>query len=133
MDTSPLEHSGPPPTHSPPPTPIFRGTQGIDWVDFFVAKPDTNRIKVYSDTLRTFQSGNQSGRYFKSQKWYPMNENLVYGNDERGETEDPVIYSTAGRQGMGDYYIMDFFDCTTFASADTLFFQPEATLYWHEK
>lgn len=112
---------------------VFRGTQGIDWVDFFVAKVDTNRVKVYSDTLRTFSSGNQAGKYFKDKKWYPMNENLVYNNDERGEGETATTASTTGRAGMGDYYIMDLFDCTTLAAADTLFFQPEATLYWHEK
>lgn len=112
---------------------IFRGQQGQDWSDFFTAKPDTNRIKVYSDTVRTLNSGNQQGRFFKHKRWYPMNENLVYNNDERGEDENLDAYSTFGRGGMGDYYIMDFIDCATFNASDLLNMSAEATLYWHEK
>lgn len=112
---------------------LFRGAQGVDWQDVFVAKPDTNLVKVHYDRLRTLSSGNNVGRFFRDSRWYPMNQNLMYQNDEQGETESNEYFSTYGRAGMGDYYIVDYFDCSTLAASDTLSFQPEATLYWHEK
>jgi len=112
---------------------IFKGAQNVDWQDVFVAKPDTNRIKVYYDSLRTLSSGNAQGRFFRSRHWYPMNQNLMYGNDENGENETGGDLSTLGRAGMGDYYVLDFFDASTLNATDTLAFQPEATLYWHER
>lgn len=112
---------------------IFRGTQGVDWQDVFVAKVDTNNIKVCYDRLRTLSSGNQVGKFFRDKRWYPMNKTLVYQNDEAGEGESNEFFSTNGRAGMGDYYIVDYIDCATLNSADTLKFQPEATLYWHER
>lgn len=112
---------------------IFKGAQNVDWQDVFVAKLDTNRVKVYYDKLRTLSSGNSNGKFFRSKHWFPMNQNLLYANDENGETETGDTHSTLGRAGMGDFYVLDFFDCTTLSSSDTLQFQPEATFYWHEK
>ncbi len=112
---------------------IFKGQQGVDWQDVFVAKLDTNNIKVCYDRLRTLSSGNQNGKFFRDNRWYPMNKTLVYQNDEQGEAESNEAFSTTGRAGMGDYYIVDYFDSASLTSSDVLNFQPEATLYWHER
>lgn len=112
---------------------LFRGQQGVDWQDVFVAKLDTNNITVKYDHLKTLSSGNQNGKFFRHKQWMPMNKNLTYANDENGENETLASYSTFGKQGMGDYYIVDYFDSASLLSTDTLSFQPEATFYWHEK
>lgn len=112
---------------------VFKGTFNQDWNDVFTANLDTNRISVKYDKVRILASGNQSGKYFDTKLWHPMNHNLQYSNDENGEGESGDNHSTVGRAGMGDYYIMDFFASAAGDSADRLFFGPEATLYWHER
>lgn len=116
---------------------LFRGTAAVDWQDAWVAKVDTQRVTVHYDKLMTLGSGNNLGRFHRFKHWYPMNKNLVYNNDENGEGETINNYSTYGKPGMGDYYIVDFFDgIRTTPSGepeDQLLFQPQATLYWHEK
>ena len=62
-----------------------------------------------------------------------MNKNMVYANDENGEGETLDVISTASKHGMGDYYVVDFFNANGGTASDLLDFNPEATLYWHEK
>lgn len=113
---------------------IFRGAQNVDWFDVFTAKLDTNVITVKYDRTRVLASGNNTGKMFQSTLWHPMNQNLVYFNDENGPTEDAATFSAPGKAGMGDYYVVDFFDCRfNTSTTTTLTFSPEATLYWHEK
>ncbi len=113
---------------------IFRGVQGIDWNDTMTAKLDSTRVTVRYDVTRTINSGNATGVLRTYKMWHPMNKNLVYGNDESGDSETQDIHSTLGKAGMGDFYVLDFFQAAQFAqSGDTLLFNPEATLYWHEK
>ena len=117
---------------------LFKGTESVDWYDPFTAKVDTQRVRIHYDKMRILSSGNSTGRYFKSKHWYPMNQNLQYANDENGESEDGSIFCSESRVGMGNYYVVDFFDCidnTTGSSGanSNLRFGPEATLYWHER
>lgn len=111
---------------------LFKGTQGVDWDSVSTAKTDSTNFKIWYDKTRVINSG--SGGVMRDYKiWHPMNKNLVYDDDEQGEDESPARYSTIGRPGMGDYYIMDFFIPNVIATAHTLTFGTEATLYWHEK
>lgn len=114
-------------------TSLFRGTQGIDWVTALTAKVDTQRVTIKSDTTRILSSGNDSGKFFRFNHWYPMNSNLMYSNDEVGEATSGDAFSTTGKAGMGDYYIVDFFQSIGASTTDNLRFEPQATLYWHEK
>lgn len=113
---------------------MFDGYQGSDWLDVFSAKLDTQRISVKYDKQRIIQSGNDNGVIRMYKDWFPMNKNISYADDERGAGEDTNFLSATSKEGMGDYYVMDFLQCGDGAtSADVLTFQPEATLYWHEK
>lgn len=113
---------------------IFQGTEGSDWNNILNAKTDSTRIKVWSDTQIPLHTGNQSG-YFKSHKrWYPMNKNLVYDDDENGAAELSSYTSTTAKPGMGDYYIIDIVvPGLGAAGTDLISFDSQATLYWHEK
>lgn len=113
---------------------LFEGAAQIDWFDVMTAKTSSTRVKVMYDKTITINSGVE-GVMRDYKHWYPMNKNLTYDDDENGPNSIVTPgYSTLGRQGMGDYYVIDFFRANTTASdQDTMTFSPEATLYWHEK
>lgn len=113
---------------------VFKGTQSIDWSSYFTAKLDTERIRVMSDQTHTMQSGNDSGFMRNFKLWHPMNKNLTYEGEENGGQYQSSPYSVDTKIGLGDYYIVDIISAGTGAtSADRMSFDPEATLYWHEK
>lgn len=113
---------------------IFQGEQGKDWNNVLNAKTDSTRIRTWSDTQVPLHTGNQSG-YFKTHKrWYPMDKNLVYADDESGAAEASSYITTAARPGMGDYYVLDLFVPGIGGTAtDLLTVDSQASLYWHEK
>jgi len=113
---------------------IFQGINGVDWVGIFNARTDDRLVDIKYDRTRLIQSGNASGVMRNYRHWHPMNETLVYGDEEAGMDERTSDYSTTGKGGMGDYYIVDIISAGTGATAtDNLSFQPEAKLYWHER
>lgn len=112
---------------------LFRGAIGNDNLTPMNAKVDTNRVTLKSDVTRVLNSQNDAGRFFRTNNWYPMNHNLLYSNDETGEGSTGDEFSTTGRAGMGDYYIVDLFESVTADTASHLRVEPQATLYWHEK
>jgi len=112
---------------------VFDGAQNVDWFDTMTAKVDTQRVTLMSDKTRVIGSGNQLGRFHRYKYWYPMNKNFIYANDENGETESTETYHATGKAGMGDYYVLDIFKCADTGNTHILDFNPEATLYWHEK
>lgn len=113
---------------------IFRGTQQVDWRSYFNAPIDTNIISVKMDKTRIIQSGNTSGVMRNYKMWLPMNANLHYDDEEVGSDQSDFVLSTPGKPGMGDYYVVDIIASGTGGtSSNILSFDPEATLYWHEK
>lgn len=113
---------------------IFQGAISVDWNDYFSAKTDSTRITTVYDKTKTIACGNEDGMIRKYQLWHPMNKNLVYDDDETGGTENPGVFSTYGKPGMGDYWVMDIFQPRVGStSADQLYLNISSTLYWHEK
>lgn len=114
---------------------VFRGVLGRDWSSYITAPADNTRVTVKYDRTMTFQSGNQTGVVRKIKMWHPMNSNLVYDDDENGGSSSYLNgFSTGGKAGMGNYFVMDIFMPGIGAtSTDKLSFDPQATLYWHEK
>lgn len=113
---------------------LFKGQNASDWSDVMTAKVDNSRVTVKYDRVRTIASGNEDGVIRSYNHWHPMRKSLVYNDDEVGSTTKPSYTSTLGKAGMGDYYVVDLFRSRYGASTnDQLLFQPQATLYWHEK
>jgi hypothetical protein len=113
---------------------VFKGVIGSDWNNILTAPIDTTRVDLKSDTTTVISSGNASGRLKRYKRWYPMNSNLVYDDDETGGREAASTYSVTDKRGMGDYYIWDIFvSGIGGSSTDRMSFDPTATLYWHEK
>lgn len=113
---------------------MFRGGNGRDWNNVFSAPLNTTRISVKYDKTTSISSGNSAGKNMIFNRWHGMNKNLVYDDDEDGVETSPGAASTGGKPGMGDYYVLDFFQSGPASSSGSqLVFAPEATLYWHEK
>lgn len=113
---------------------IFRGAKGVDWNDYIVAPVDNSRVSLKYDKTVTLRSGNQNGTVRECKLWHSMNKNLMYADDESGDSETTNYLSVASRIGMGDYYVLDIMQPGAGGtSSDLLQFIPTSTLYWHER
>jgi len=113
---------------------IFRGAAGVDWSNIMTAPTDTTNVNIKYDKTITIASGNEDGMIRNYRRWHPMNQNLVYYDDEQGGGKVDSSYSTTGRPGMGDYYVVDIFQPRVGGTANSVLrFEPTAKLYWHEK
>ncbi|UOK20968.1 capsid protein [Chifec genomovirus UA13_114] len=113
---------------------VFKGGQGIDWNDIIVAPVDTSRVDLKFDKTWLVKSGNEAGAIVERKLWHPMNKNLVYDDDEIGESMTSSYLSVDSKQGMGDYYILDLFQPGLGSSStDLINVSANSTLYWHEK
>jgi len=113
---------------------LFKGTQGIDWLDPMTAVVDHERLTLKSDVTRSISSGNEEGvdKIFKL--WHPMNSTLVYNDDEIGGEEAYSSVSVQSKAGMGDYFIIDIIQSGVNAGGSSaLVVEAESTLYWHER
>lgn len=113
---------------------IFRGQNASDWMDPMTAPTDPTRITVKYDKTVSVQAPNEDGCIRKYKRFHPMNTSLVYDDDESGQNMATTYYSTQGKAGMGDYYVVDLIRSRFAATAsDQMLFGATATLYWHEK
>jgi len=113
---------------------LFRGAAGVDWSNIMTAATDNTNVSIKYDKTVTIASGNEEGMIRSYRRWHPMNKNLVYNDDEQGGTETFSGFSTNGRPGMGDYYVIDIFLPRVGGTSSSLLrFEPSAKLYWHEK
>ncbi|QCS35906.1 capsid protein [Capybara genomovirus 13] len=112
---------------------IFKGGFGVDWNDTMTAKTDNTRVTIMYDKVTRLVPHNSSAQYWRFKRWHGVNKNLYYDNEEQGTVETVRPYSTVGKPGVGDIYIIDFFSAASQNSIDQLAFSAEATLYWHEK
>lgn len=111
---------------------ILRGRLGTDYNDPIRAPADKRNYRIMYDKLVKINSGNQQGVIRDYRRWHPMNKNLVYGDEEYGTNPVTEGFSTEGKPGMGDYYVVDIFRSITGATG-VLSYLPTASLYWHEK
>jgi len=111
---------------------LYKGARAVDWLDFRNAPVDTKRVSLISDRVRMYKAGHDEGHAHPYKTWLSFNKNLVYDDDSVGDAVSASAYSTSAKPGMGDVYIYDAFFPES-QNAGTLFFNPEGTLYWHER
>lgn len=111
---------------------LFAGAVNFDWRDVMTAPVDKRRWDIMYDRTTHISCGNDSGVYRTYPRWHPMNKNLTFDDDQNGSVQELRRFSVEGKQGMGDYYVLDFFSGNG-AATDQLAFDSTATLYWHEK
>nr|QVW56509.1 MAG: capsid protein [Gemycircularvirus] len=113
---------------------LFKGSSSIDWRDPIIAPTDSSRVTIRYDKVLTIASGNDEGVMRRYNRWHGFNKNLRYDDDETGDSMTTQNWSVIGKEGMGDVFIVDYFRSRFGAATDDiLFFNPNATLYWHEK
>ncbi|UOK20984.1 capsid protein [Chifec genomovirus UA13_100] len=113
---------------------LFKGALGSDWNDLITAPIDTARVSLKFDKTWCIKSGNEAGTIVERKLWHGMNKNLVFDDDETGESMKSGYFSTDSKAGMGDYYVMDIFQGGMgAASTDLLNVVSNSTLYWHER
>lgn len=113
---------------------LFRGQLNSDWNDLILAPVDKSRVTLKSDQTWTIASGNASGVVRERKLWHPMNNNLVYDDDEVGDGKSTSYVSTDANVGMGDYMVLDIVQAGLGGtSSDLMQIQSNATLYWHER
>jgi hypothetical protein len=112
---------------------VFKGRQTVDYGSLFTAKTDPSRIKVRYDKLRIIQSHNDTGIIRNYKMWFPMNTNFMYDEDEDAAQQSESVYAAATRGNMGNYYIFDLIFPALSNTDESISFDPEATLYWHER
>ena len=114
---------------------VFRGSYNTDWSDPLRARLDTTKINVHSDRLVTLRSANDvpSPRIVKH--FTPINKTIVYDDEEIGVGMQSSYYSVQGKSGIGDLYVLDFFECPVpnDTTTTTLNISSQFTSYWHEK
>lgn len=111
---------------------LFRGKQGKDWSDPITAPLDTLNITKLYDKTTTIRSGNDTGTVRMTRRTHTFNKTFRYFEDENGQYQDSAHWSALGK-GMGDVFIIDLFSNFIGGATTLLKFEPEATLYWHER
>lgn len=113
---------------------LFKGAFSVDWNDTIIAPTDPSRVTILYDKVVSIASGNEEGTMRRYNRWHGFNKNLRYDDDETGDSMTTQNWSVVGKQGMGDVFIVDYFRPRVGgAIEDSLFFNPNATLYWHER
>jgi len=112
---------------------IFRGKQDVDWNNYHNAPVDNTRVTILRDTKSEFKSGNGQAIRKVVKTWIPIRKTIVYDDDEGLNSDAKVSFSVRSKRGLGDVFIVDYFDCVTPASGGQLVVNPCATMYWHER
>nr|QWQ66161.1 capsid protein [Genomoviridae sp.] len=76
---------------------LFKGTVQKDWDDLIFAPIDTARVSLKFDKTWTLQSGNNNGVVRDRKLYHPMGPNIVYDDDESGDTEVTSHFSVTVR------------------------------------
>ncbi|WGD01135.1 MAG: capsid protein [Genomoviridae sp.] len=113
---------------------LFEGARNVDWLSVFTAPVSHKNFSIKYDRTRTIRSTNNTGTIRNFKLWHPMESNIAYQEEQRGETMSDSSVSVTGRVGMGNYYVIDMFrKHGNNDDQSTLTFTPEATFFWHEK
>jgi len=112
---------------------LFKGSVNIDWVDPFTASIDSTKVDLVYDKYSVLRSGNDDNSIHNRKMWHPFNKKFIYDDEENGATESERLFHIPSKPGMGDVYVVDFFQCSDNAPANTLQIDGTGRLYWHEK
>lgn len=113
---------------------VFDGQANVDWRDTLDAKVDTSVITLKSDRTLIITPQTSSGAIRNFTRYYPLEKNLVYSEDEFGGQTTDGAFSVLGKQGMGDLLVYDIFAPRGGAAfTDQMTLDIQSTYYWHEK
>ena len=88
---------------------LFEGQRNQDWLSMITAPVSTRHYSIKYDKTRVIKSQNNSGLTHNYKLWHPMRSNIQYDGEQAGETLIDAAVSATGRRGMGNYYIVGYF------------------------
>lgn len=125
---------------------FFEGSEGRDWTQQMAwnAKFDGKRNRVISDTRRTYNPGNDTGRMGVFKTWVELNTPCIYADQEFGDSVVGVDttappprltgWTDLSARNSGQLYFLDIFSRgPEEIDSGTMFVTNQATQYWHEK
>lgn len=113
---------------------IFQGKKDKDWSDVISAKFDTSYYDLKFDRTWILKPNNGSTILSNRSLYHPMNQNMVYDDEEDGGLQGESFFASNSRVGMGDYLVVDIFQPHAAAAAtDLLKITSSSVMYWHEK
>lgn len=113
---------------------VFDGTVGLDWRDPLDAKIDQTLFTILSDQTTIITPQTTAGAIRNYSRYYPLEKNLTYYEDEQGGENSSAAFSTLGKPGMGDLMVYDIFAPKGGAAfTDQMTVDIQSTFYWHEK
>jgi len=112
---------------------VLRGSQGVDYSDIMTAPTESKNYKFFHDSTKVIRSGNDSGTTRVFDIYHPLNKRIQYEDRELGGEWDETLFSTSGKPGMGDFYILDIFQPPFGVTDSAILVEPTSTFYWHEK
>ncbi|QCW23622.1 MAG: capsid protein [Genomoviridae sp.] len=115
---------------------LFEGSRGVDYSDVFSAKTNKKFVRVISDKVRQLKGGNDAAHFHNYRDWFSNNSTLVYNEKESGDRKpdsNAAKFSTGGREGEGDMYVVDLFACANGGTANQARWVPSGKYYWHER
>lgn len=114
---------------------LFKGQLGVDWNDYITAPTDNQRVTIKYDRTTTLRSRGDDEIFYRTTRWHPMYKNMVYDDDEIGEDMAMSTTSTQGKQGMGDYIVIDIIQPgpNVVGNGASAQIDIESTMYWHER
>jgi len=113
---------------------LFKGTRGFDfdtgYGQLLTAAVDKENIRILSDKTRSITSGNDSGVMRKFKMYTPLNQKMVYADQESGTMLSNSSYA-APNSPLGDVYVFDLF-VQLQGAPGSLTVSGQGTAYWHE-
>jgi len=112
---------------------LFEGTDGSDWSNQFLAKSDTKRLRILYDRFQVIRNSNDAAGHRVIKQYIPLNRMMHYDEVEGGGTTSTSSYPAPDIPGLGNVYIVDFFQDIGASETETLTIRSNTTAYWHEK
>ncbi|QCW23734.1 MAG: putative capsid protein [Genomoviridae sp.] len=114
---------------------LFKGTQTVDWEDHINAQVNTEKCRIFYDRTMSITSGNTAGRILNINRWHGFNKTMIYDDKEIGDVKNINYWAASSvHNTLDDVYVLDMFRPASYSTvANTLVFNPQATIYWHER
>lgn len=114
---------------------LYKGVRGMDFDTGYgmllSSALDKENVRIHSDVTRSIRSGNDVGVMKKYSMYTPLNQKMIYADQESGSLLTGVTYA-ASNSPLGDVYVFDLF-VQLQGAPGSLTISGQGTAYWHEK
>lgn len=112
---------------------LLTGYNGTDWVDPLNGKVNTQKYVVLEDKVRMITTASTRGVFKKIKKYYGINKNFTYDDEENGGGESSSPWGVMDTSRGGNVYIFDMIRSASAVAGSNVTLRVQSTLFWHEK